>query len=405
MFASRFSVARLSGALSVAVLAAVAAIFSPARAGPDVPRAVPVAAMDYTLPGDLRWVVLASRRDGEAAIGLARRYQRRIPKLQVVQARDGRYAIIAGPEQVQSEDQFKRTYKQGRYWLPNDFSLSRGDQFVARAWQNANAVLSRVVLSGSGVTAYAGNLTVSLVATPTGNKDNKDERIVTMEGRENGNLVFTARSEPLFLAEPHAQLTFVQLEGTTPQVFFSYYLYGAHCCMVSQLATKDASGRWSIVNAGSLDGDTGPDFEDLDGDGQHEILSEDNDFLYRFYAYSGSWMPAKIEKLVNGMIVDVTGRPEYQRYHRQYLAWMESAAGNDTWKTNGFLAGWVAQKILVGEGADAWARLPKLYDRQENWGTGECTIKVSFDQCPENRKRNVAFPVALRRFLEEKGYR
>jgi hypothetical protein len=397
-------VLRLLGGVTAA-LAVITVMSSAACAGPDIPRSVPTVAMDYALPGDLRWIVLASRRDGEAAIGIARQYQPQLPKVQVVQARNGRYAIIVGPEQVQSEEQFKRQFKEGRYGLPDDFYLSRGNEFVARAWQNANAVVARATLSRSGVTVSAGDLVAGLTVAPSGNKDNKDEHLVTMEGRENGNVVFTARSEPLFSDQPHAQVTLVQLEGRTPQAVFSYYAMGAHCCMMSQLATKDSSGRWSIVDAGGLDGDSGPAFEDLDGDGQREMLSGDNGFLYRFYAYSGSWMPAKIEKLVDGMIVDVTGRPEYQRYHRQYLAWMEDSADEETWKTNGFLAGWVAQKILVGEGADAWARLPKLYDRQMNWGTQECTIKVSFGQCPENRKRDLPFPVALRRFLDEKGYR
>ncbi len=79
-------------------------------------------------------------------------------------------------------------------------------------------------------------------------------------------------------------------------------------------------------------------------------------------------MPAKIEKVVGGKIVDVTRDPKYRRYHVQYLAAMEANANEDTSKGSGFLAGWVAQKSLLGERADAIARARKSFEKGDYAG-------------------------------------
>jgi hypothetical protein len=226
-----------------------------------------------------------------------------------------------------------------------------------------------------------------------------------MDGREKNRTIFTVRSIPLFTPQPHSKLSWVRLEGPTPQAIVSYYTGGAHCCMSSVIATKLPSGKWTTVEAGSLDGEYGPAFEDLDGDGTRELLSIDNRFLYAFDSYAGSAAPAKIEKLVGGKLVDVTRDPKFRRYHIQYLAWLEDRASEDDWKSNGYLAGWVAQKILVGEGTDAWERMLKSYNRDASDGLEVCTEDKPTETCPPGKLKKVSFPEALRRFLDDKEYR
>jgi hypothetical protein len=228
---------------------------------------------------------------------------------------------------------------------------------------------------------------------------------IVVEGREKNKPAFTARSILLPTPQPHSKLSWVNLEGPTPQAILSYYTGGAHCCMSSVIATKLPSGKWTIIEAGSLDGEFGPDFEDLDGDGTRELLSVDNGFLYAFDSYAGSAAPAKIEKLVGGKIVDVTRDARYRRYHVQYLAWLEDRASEDDWKSNGFLAGWVAQKIIVGEGAEAWERMLKTYNRATSDGLEICTEDKPTEVCPPAKLKKVSFPEALRRFLDDKDYR
>jgi hypothetical protein len=329
---------------------------------------------------------------------------RDFPKVQVAQALDGRYVVIAGPEPVSSDEEFRRSFADN-HEVPKDFALTRGEDYIARAWQNVDPTLAAAEMSeGKSVVVSAGGLTASLRIDKI-RKKKDEENVLVLEGRDNGKPVFTKRSEPLYSPQPHSKVSWVKLEGVTPQAVVSYYTGGAHCCMKSHIATRSAAGKWTLVDLRGLDGDFGPAFEDLDGDGDREILSGDNSFLYAFDSYAASSMPAKIEKLIGGKLVDVTRRPAYQRYHRQYLAWLEDGASEDNWQSNGFHAGWVAQKTLLGEGAEAWARVEKSYDRASDLGTEVCTVNKPIEACPKSRKRKVAFPVALRRFLDDNGYR
>jgi hypothetical protein len=215
-----------------------------------------------------------------------------------------------------------------------------------------------------------------------------------------------ARTEPEYSDRPSATLSLVRLVGSVPQALLSVFTGGAHCCVRTKIATRASSGAWRILDAESKDGDVGFSFEDLDGDGESEMLSGDNRFLYAFGSYAGSTMPAKIDKIINGSIVDVTREPKYLRYHRQYLAALEDGTDRDSWRSNEFLAGWVAQKILLGEGAEAWATMLRNYDRRNDAGLTECTVPLQNDgQCPGGKELRHTFPVALRKFLDDGGYR
>jgi hypothetical protein len=136
-----------------------------------------------------------------------------------------------------------------------------------------------------------------------------------------------------------------------------------------------------VIDAGEMD-DGGFAFEDIDGDGGAELVGIDNSFLYAFASYAESNAPTRIKKLINGELKDVTQNPAYQRYlHQQVLA-MEANASPESWHNNGFLAGWVAAKALIGEDTEAWSRMLLNYDHYSDWELTECVAAVPLDKCP-----------------------
>jgi hypothetical protein len=64
---------------------------------------------------------------------------------------------------------------------------------------------------------------------------------------------------------------------------------------------------------------------------------------------------------------------------------------------NGILAGYVAQKILLGEYEDGWKFMLANYDRSDDSG-----LDISRNNEVVGKYRD--FPTALRAFLIEQGY-
>jgi hypothetical protein len=384
----------------------VALAGAPALAA-DTPRSVPDTPANLSLSGDQYWTVISVRADGEAAIGLARDQIGENPKVQVARTRDGKYAVLVGPEPKQTDEELKSRFSVGRGPALESVRQSQGEEFVARAWQNADARLAAGEMEGGkAFSLKTGTLALSLRVEELKKKKKDDaEYVIAAEGREDGKVAFTLRTEALYSPEPVVKASFVKLDGASPQAVISHYTGGAHCCLRTTIAAKGEAGNWTLLRAGTLDGDYGYAFEDLDGDGTFEMLSGDNRFLYQFDSYAASRMPAKIEKVIGGKIVDVTRRPEYRRYHVQYLAALEADADEETWKQGGFLAGWTAQKVLLGEGGEAFARATKSYDPGGGMPFEECTLSRPIDKCPEKNKKQVPFAEALRKFLDRNGYK
>ncbi|ODS01973.1 hypothetical protein AUC69_00240 [Methyloceanibacter superfactus] len=74
-------------------------------------------------------------------------------------------------------------------------------------------------------------------------------------------------------------------------------------------------------------------------------------------------------------------------------------------EVNGFLAGYVAQKIRLGEGKEAWALMKQYYDRNTDWGLEICDQELDGEtgECPGETQK-VTFPEALERMLKKNGY-
>ncbi len=148
-----------------------------------------------------------------------------------------------------------------------------------------------------------------------------------------------------------------------------------------------------------------PQIEDLNGDGAIELVGKDESFDYAFASYAESYAPPKVYRLTGSRIADISRTPEIRRPILQMLLANQGLATQDEWRDNGFLAGWVAHSVLVGNGVDAWRKMLDLYNRNSDWDLSVCTVPTQgYDPCPEYAKRHRDFPTALREHLAKNGY-
>lgn len=208
---------------------------------------------------------------------------------------------------------------------------------------------------------------------------------------------------------PQGTAIFAEMDKTnaTPEVLFTSYSGGAHCCTQVYVATKGSKDRWHAVDFGDWDGDGIP-FEDLNGDGVVEFAAPDQRFLYAFDCYACSAAPQRILTLARGKIEDVSNRPEFAKAQEAYLAqlkaWHESAEPGQEFSP-GFFAGYIAQSALLGKGGQAWAEMMKAYDRKKDSGFEMCPGQPFPGECESEQMVSVGFPEALRSFLDATGYR
>ncbi len=106
------------------------------------------------------------------------------------------------------------------------------------------------------------------------------------------------REEKIFINN-NGSISLKDLDGNNlPEVIFSTYSGGAHCCTNFSIYTW-YKNQFIETETGYLDGGGG-EFKDLNGDGKIEFLTVDNAFLYRFSSYAGSFPPSLILSFNNG---------------------------------------------------------------------------------------------------------
>ena len=364
-----------------------------------------VAGAEETGPGSNRfWVVLASRPDADHAVAAVLRYHSLKPK--VVRLADGSFAAVAGPYKVEpgTERQFldKMIDEQE---APKDIRLAKDSSLGETVWTTpATNIIDTAKYDGEhDVTLRADGLEIKLTRRLVGENEFAPVAIGTFKGKTVFEMEFTDE-----LGEnPSSQVRLVKLDPASPmpQVVFTYFWHGAHCCTVTKIATSDKAGVWHVIDGDTLDGD-GYFFEDILGSGFSYLISFDNEFFYAFDSYAGSLAPLRIHQLVGDRLVAVTKNPKFQKRLLQELFSDEEHAreNSDDWSSNGFLAGWVATSMLTGRGKDAWAKMLANYDRNSTFGPEKCTSNLPVDKCPQDKRIKLAFPFALRQFLAEHGY-
>ncbi|MEM8743069.1 MAG: hypothetical protein AAGF14_00370 [Pseudomonadota bacterium] len=206
---------------------------------------------------------------------------------------------------------------------------------------------------------------------------------------------------PVFLV----QIAEMDPSNPHPEVVFSTYTGGAHCCSDTRVLTSSKDGKtWREISVGPFDG--GPlAVSDLDGDGRYEFATRDNAFLYTFGCYACSTAPLLVLALEDGKVKNVSGdaafRPHQLESLKRIIEWADEGADR-----NGFLAGYVGQKILLGEGEPAWQLMLKFYDRKSDWGLESCSVEPAKDgACPKEKTVKLTYPEALKRFLEDNDYK
>ena len=198
------------------------------------------------------------------------------------------------------------------------------------------------------------------------------------------------------------QIVELDTDNNSPEVLFSQYSGGAHCCALVTIFRQNDQGEWHAIDAGAFDGDIFAASEPVPGQG-YLLATRDQRFLYRFAPYVGSSPPPQFLALQGNQMVNVNDRPhlrplfeEDAQHQAQRLA---NHSGADV---NGVLAGYAASHALVGRIGEAWPVVLQRYDRDSLWGLEycldyhgrECSQEVSYPN----------FPRALAALLREAGY-
>ncbi|QGM97494.1 hypothetical protein [Methylocystis parvus] len=358
------------------------------------------------LEGGERWVVLTSKQDKAEAVEIARDYGRSISGVRVFRSNNGWFAVVLGPLAVGSIDK-ARNVLEPRLRLNADAYLSRGERYAEAVFDAPPSPILEMVEYKGERPAKASYEGVAVILDSLCDKEGN--RSPTLRGETNGETFFARIDEsPAVEGQTFSsRARFIRLDphSPKPQVAFSYFWGGAHCCTVTRIATALESGKWRILAGETLDGD-GYEYEDVDGDGSVELLSRDNSFLYAFDSYASSFAPPKAHRLSGDQLRDVTGEAGMRPYLQNQLARMEGWARQtpELWATNGFLAGWVAAKAQLGAFDDAWRRMLRSYDRKSEWPLEKCALAVELDKCPSAKRQKISFPEALRDHLVKRGY-
>lgn len=171
-------------------------------------------------------------------------------------------------------------------------------------------------------------------------------------------------------------------------VMWQAYTGGAHCCFDIQLILPDGPAP-RLVSLGAFDMEMMTDIPaDVDGDGRTDFVLRDNDFLYAFASFAGSFAPPQIWNVEGGRAVNVSAAPRYRALFVDAMAetrpiCLDRRGGEDR---NGACAAFVAASARIGDFEGAWRAMLGGYDRRDD------------------AHRGGPFPRRLRAFLAARGY-
>ncbi len=194
------------------------------------------------------------------------------------------------------------------------------------------------------------------------------------------------------------EVSLIDLDNNgTDEVIVQVFSGGAHCC-TNHIIYTWKNNQFMKTETGELDGNGGY-FEDIDQDKNYEFVTYDNSFLYQFSSYAGSFPPTLIFQFKQGNFIEVTRN--YPTVLRRTLQKMSEAVRQsqaENGEINGILAGYVAQKILLGEYEEGWQFMLANYDKSSDWGLD------IYDRQGNRIGKHPNFPAALKMFLRNLGY-
>ena len=193
-------------------------------------------------------------------------------------------------------------------------------------------------------------------------------------------------------------LTVTQLDrNDEPEVVLDVYSGGAHCCFSSLIYSyQDNLATYATLE--HFWGNGGYQLTDVDEDGVPEFTSRDDNFAYAFASYAASRYPIAIWRYQAGQMHNVTREFPALIYGDAYHHWEEytqlrngelfdlpySHAADYPYQDyeKAILAAYLADKYLLDQQNDGWARVQAAYQRSDR----------------------EAFFAQLQTFLEETGY-
>lgn len=213
---------------------------------------------------------------------------------------------------------------------------------------------------------------------------------------ENNNQVIEVDGVESSFAYAMIQIAEMDNTNDTPEIIFESFSGGAHCCTMALILTKQ-NNKWESLKLGLFDGGTNG-LSDIDNNGLFEYVTVDNQFLYRFDSYVSSLAPPQIWRIESKKIINGTQEPQYKYWLKNRLNefWQENVS-EDNKKSNGFWAGYVGWKALIGEEINAWEIMLKNYDQSQTY----CN---KYDQEYNCIGKQEKFPSALLSFLTEINY-
>lgn len=209
----------------------------------------------------------------------------------------------------------------------------------------------------------------------------------------------------LGLQTPSADIGVGQIDpaSDTPQVVFTTFSGGAHCCMDVQLVEK-LHGAWRVTAIATQDGDSLGTFPtDLDGDGRREFSLTDDRFLYAFASYAESIPPPRILSVNNGQVHDVSAEPRFKPVYEAFLTRTQAQCEQHN---NGACPAFIAAAARLGKADWAWPIMLAAYDATSDWDLPHaCKVAAKEADCPaESQIHFASYPEALRWFLGDAGY-
>jgi serine protease Do len=339
-------------------------------------------------------------------VGIAHHYPEQ--RTMVVTTEVGGFAVVVGPYRAKTVSQLEQKFPELPPF-PRDARMSRGDDFVATVWtaeedskRGLPVPLQAVKLGKNKRLEASGvSLAVNYVKQKGGN-------LLHVSGRDKDGQTFNfeiAKADALIGGEAMFGLYRVDKTTALPQVVITAYSGGAHCCTQTWVLSKpDKAADWGLVDLGARDGD-GFALEDVDGDGVWEMIASDDAFLYSFDSYANSYAPVVYWQMSGDRLVDISTTLPVRSELERDLAYIEFDAKTDPerWKSNGFLAAWVASKIRLGQGEDAWTVMLENFSHDARGSVLDCDPDLADCETTQSSAK-VSFPKALARFLQETGY-
>jgi hypothetical protein len=156
-----------------------------------------------------------------------------------------------------------------------------------------------------------------------------------------------------FQGDPPLRVVDLDADGE-PEVVYSAYTGGAHCCSVAQVYRLNAAANGYETLALNFF-DPGFDVKDVDGDGRPEFLSRDDAFAYRFTAYAFSGLPILILRYSATGFKDVTS--DYPALVRKDARLWRGRYNRTRNRKDGIQRGpasaWAADQYRLGKRAEA----------------------------------------------------